>query len=420
MAHLVREILGQLIARPSVNPRLVPAGDPSTDDISGEKQVTEWLIDFLGRQGWPWLTQEVHPGRSNVVAVVPGGRSDCLLWEAHQDTVAVAGMNAPFIARESQGLIYGRGACDVKGGLAAMLAALVAAGDAPLARRPTIVFASTVNEECGFTGVRALARFWDERSGELAATTIQGPLSLAELRRFKPRAAIVAEPTDLNVVAAHRGVVRWQARTAGRAAHSSRPAGGANAIYAMARVVQALEAMHDKLGRGFNATATGLAGECGPPTICVTTIQGGAGPNTVPDAAVIDLDRRLAPGESPETAYAGVVAELERAVDLGPCRLTHDPPWMQSYGLAGGESQRWAERLAAIVDACGVASRIVGVPYGTNAATLAAAGIPAAVFGPGSIEQAHTIDEFIAVDQLDRAVEVLVAIATGAAATPDH
>ncbi len=411
MAGTVVDILRELIAIPSVNPRLASANDPST----GEQRLTAWLLDFFKRAGWRAATQPVHPGRANVVALLPGGRGDTLLWESHQDTVSAKGMSIdPFAATVRDGCVHGRGACDVKGSMAAMLTALTRAAADPAQGRPNILFACSINEECGFTGARALADVWrtDGTTSGRPALAVEAVgadgLSLEELRSLRPTAAIVAEPTDLNVVVAHRGVVRWQCTVHGRAAHSSRPEEGANVIYAMARVVRAIESFHcvELASRPADPL-------CGPPTACVTTIHGGTGANTVPDRAVIDVDRRLAPDEQPQAAYDELVAYLATHADIGDCRLVHEAPWMQSDGLASGANRAWAEQLAALARSTGVNAQLAGVPYGTNAASIAVAGIPTVVFGPGSIAQAHTADEWIAVDQLDRAVEVLYRLACG-------
>jgi acetylornithine deacetylase/succinyl-diaminopimelate desuccinylase-like protein len=407
----VVDILRDLIAVPSVNPRLSAPGDLR----AGEQRLTDWLLAFFQQAGWRAATQPVHAARSNVIACIEGGRGDALLWEAHQDTVSIEGMSIdPFTASVKNGRVYGRGACDVKGPLAAMLAALSRAATEPPQRRPTILLACSVNEECGFTGARALADIW--RGNQDAAT--QAPVSIepfgarglspTELQSLRPSAAIVAEPTDLNVVIAHRGVVRWQCTVHGRAAHSSRPEEGANAIYAMTRVVRAIEEYHR-----LELASRPIDPLCGPPTACVTTIHGGTGPNTVPDRVVIDVDRRLPPDEAPQAAYDELVAHLAAHADVGDCRLVHDPPWMQSHGLPSGGNRLGAEQLAELARTLGVDARLIGVPYGTNAASIAVAGIPAVVFGPGSIAQAHTADEWIAVDQLERAVEVLYRVACG-------
>jgi acetylornithine deacetylase len=404
VALSVIETLQELIAIPSANPRLAAP----CDGQPGEQRLAEWLGQHFTRAAWAWASQPVHPGRHNIIALLPGERGDTLLWEAHQDTVSTAGMTVdPFIATIRDGRVYGRGACDVKGPMAAILAALNRLSQQPPRRRPNVLFASTVNEECGFTGARALARLWeqpaDPSDSELEP---KGGLTIETVVRLRPTRALVAEPTEFNVVISHRGVVRWQCTTQGRAAHSSRPESGANAIYAMAQVVRLIEDYHDRELASRPADRL-----CGPPTACVTTISGGTGPNTIPDRAVIDIDRRLTPAENPEAAYAELVQFLAEKADLGGCRLEQAIPWMQSRGLTSNNNLAWAKKVAAVASKAGVDSELIGVPFGTNAASIAAAGIPTIVFGPGSIDQAHTADEWIAVDQLERAVDVLEHIA---------
>jgi acetylornithine deacetylase/succinyl-diaminopimelate desuccinylase-like protein len=400
------EIAQALIAISSVNPRLASPGDSG----AGESGMTAWLSEFCEAGGWPWAIQPVHPGRANFIALVPGGSSPAMLWEAHQDTVGVQGMTIPPLMGEVRdGRLHGRGACDVKGPMAAMLAALRRVSQAPKGDRPPILFAATVNEECGFTGARALADIWRQPASLTNSAPVietSGGLTLAELQSHRPVAALVAEPTELDVVVAHRGVVRWRSVVRGRAAHSSRPDAGLNAVYAMADVVRAIDRYHRE-----ELFPRGADPQCGPSTVSVTTIAGGSGPNTVPDYAVIDVDRRLTPAEEPEAAYRELAAHLAVTVDLGGCTLEHEPPWMQSRGLESGANGAWAERVAAAVRSAGAASALKGVPYGTNAASIAAAGIPTVVFGPGSIDQAHTADEWIAVDQLHAAVDALERIA---------
>jgi acetylornithine deacetylase len=262
-----------------------------------------------------------------------------------------------------------------------------------------------------------LAEIWRPNPApdvSLPIVTSEHGLTLEELRSHRPSAAIVAEPTDLNVVVAHRGVIRWQCTMHGRAAHSSRPEDGANAIYAMTRVVREIEEFHrvELASRPSDPL-------CGPPTACVTTIRGGTGANTVPDRALVDIDRRLSPEELPQAAYEELVARTSELADIGNCRLEHHPPWMQSHGLTSRGNQAWAERLLSAARTTGIESKLIGVPYGTNAASIAVTGIPTVVFGPGSITQAHTADEWIAVDEMQRAVEALYRVACGAI-TPEQ
>lgn len=413
MGASVVELLCRLIGRPSVNPRLALPGDPP----EGEQPLTELLIDCCRDAGWPWARQEVHPGRSNLLALVEGGRGDVLLWDAHQDTVSGSGMCVePFAAKVVGGRVFGRGACDVKGAMAAMLAALARASAQPPGGRPTVLLAFTVNEECGFSGARALAGLCSAPGADLATVARDsaarvnstGGLTWQKLAACRPRAALVAEPTELNTVVAHRGVVRWQCRATGRAAHSSRPEEGVNAVYALAEAVRLVQDYHQhELGRRAVDTL------CGPSTAVVTTFHGGTGPNTIPDTAIIDVDRRLTPDESPAEAYQDLVAYLAARANPNAAKLWHDPPWMESRGLAAGDNAAWADEVSAAARLAGGAPRILGVPYGTNAASIAAAGIPAVVFGPGSIAQAHTVDEWIAIDQLERAEDAFYRLACG-------
>jgi acetylornithine deacetylase/succinyl-diaminopimelate desuccinylase-like protein len=413
--------LQQLIQTPSVN----PLGSAVAGPDCGERRMTERLMAICRQQGWPYYRQPVHEDRDNLLIFVegsplPGDGGELLLWDVHQDTVAVEGMTIdPFAGEVRAGRVYGRGACDVKGSMAAMLAALSRLGHSiepspnpsqkrsgPMGRRPTVVLACTVNEECGFTGAKALARLF---AGSQTATGGEISGGEAELiRRFLPRApdaAIVAEPTQFDVVVAHQGQVRWHCHTVGRAAHSSHPDAGENAIYAMAQVVQTIERYHAELSHGVPHAL------CGRPSVCVSTIRGGAAINTVPDRVTIGIDRRIAPSDTPAAAYGELVRYIAENTELGRCQLEHDPPLMQSTGLSDAHNRETGERLAAKVRAHGRAGELVGVRYGTDAAAISVAGVPTVVFGPGSIEKAHTADEFIEIDELNLATQILHHIA---------
>lgn len=403
------ETLQRLVQTPSVNPMLGAAAGTT----QGEGRMTRLLVEICEQQGWRWQRQEVHPGRDNLLVLIEGdvpanAGGELLLWDVHQDTVAVDGMTVePFAGELRDGRVVGRGACDVKGTMAAMLAALsrrsaTAADSASRSSRaarcrPTILLACTVNEECGYTGARAVG-------GML------GSMGSGTSHEFIPRvpdAAIVAEPTRLNVVVAHQGQVRWKCRTLGRAAHTSRPDAGKNAIYAMARVVLALQAYHREL-----STVGPEHPLCGRPSLCVSTIHGGVGINTVPDHVEIAIDRRLGPGEVPQEAYESIIGHVAEQADVGQCQVQHDTPFMQSSGLADDDRNRSvAKLLTQVVRSCGCDSRVVGVPFGTDAPALAAAGVPTVVFGPGSIDQAHTADEFISIDELRLATEIFYRVA---------
>ncbi len=397
------DLLKQLIRIPSVNPAF------ASDGPAGEAQLTDFLQGLLDELGVRWLRQTVDPGRDNLVAVLPGSKPEVMLWEVHQDTVGVEGMQIdPFGGEEREGRIWGRGACDVKGGMAAMLTALARKIAEKQKQEPTILLALTVNEECGFSGASALSRLWSKNEEEpIDPKSIAGPLEPEELLRLRPQKAIVAEPTRLDVVVAHRGVVRWQCHTHGRAAHSSQPGQGHNAIYAMSDVVQAIEDYHQQLHQREPHP------RCGRPTVCVSTIRGGSGANTVPEHAVIDIDHRLIPGETSDEAYKQLVAYVSEQVQREGIKVVHDQSWMNSLGLGDENNQDWAKQIASVVHGIDLPSQLIGVPYGTDAPAIMAPDIPTVVFGPGSIDQAHTDDEWLATDQLTSATEVFYRLACG-------
>ena len=381
------ELLQHLIAIPSVN----PACGENNPDICGESRFTDFLERTLRHFGLDTRRQTIEPGRDNLFAKLPAGPNaspgHVLLLEAHQDTVSVEGMTIdPFVSTVRDGRVYGRGACDVKGGLAAVLAAVTRLAQERPATMPAIVVACTVNEEAGFSGAQGVAE------------GLRGPL--ASFLPGMPTACIVTEPTELVPVVAHRGVVRWRSHTSGRAAHSSEPSHGDNAIYKMARLVMALQSYAE-----VTLPQSPSDPFCGGATLSVGTIQGGTGVNTVPDSATIEIDHRPLPHEDPLQACRNVQAFLANRSDL-PFEVRHDPPHL----CVGGLNSEYNGELAARLMAAGAAGPPVGVAYSTNATAYAAVGIPTLVFGPGSIAQAHTADEWIAIEQLQAAVEILLRV----------
>jgi acetylornithine deacetylase len=393
--------LADLIRRPSVN--------PMGRDVSGpeylEGRVGEYLVQKFSAAGLAWARQPVAPGRDNVVARLDATRPDApvILWDAHQDTVPAEGMTVePFTPTVRDGRMYGRGACDVKGGMAAMLATLDALAHAP--RDATVLFAATVNEEFGFSGAKALARLWASGPVEPADAPARA------LVAGRPVAAIVAEPTGLDLVTQHKGAVRWRVRIHGRACHSAFPEQGDNAIYTAGRAIGAIEALAAEL------LARHADHPCGPPTLNLGTVRGGAGVNLVPDSVVLEIERRLLPTELPQPARDEVIARIAEA--CGAARVDHEPPFLESAGLpdecGAPAAAAWFGRLEAAARAAG-AGRRTAARYGTNASVFAAAGVPSAVFGPGGIAQAHTADEWIDLAELATAVDVLRQVVAGAA-----
>jgi acetylornithine deacetylase len=377
------QLLAELVRRPSVNPM---GRTDLAPEIVHESRVTAFLEHELRNIPCEFRRQTVSPGRDNLIATYtpPGPAPFTVLFEAHQDTVPVDAMTIdPFGAKVEGGKLFGRGSCDVKAGVAVMLTAL----GRLMREKPTgsakVIVAFTVDEENGGLGVSELMR-----SG------------------LRADYAIVAEPTLLNIVNAHKGVARWLLETSGRACHSSRPEQGVNAVYRMARLLCCVEEYAEKL------CARSPDPILGPRTVSVGRVAGGVSANTVPDACSAILDRRLLPGETFESATADLDAFLraQPGIDF-PFTLGKSAPGCLPLNPA--ESGELVERLGAVIDSVAGRHTVHSVPFGTDASRIASAGVPSVVFGPGDIAQAHTKDEWIDLAQLEPAAEILFRFACG-------
>lgn len=392
------QTLCDLVRLPSVN----PMGRKVSGDIYYEHRVTEYLQAKAQELGLPFERFTVAPQRDNLILRIDGdplpergGR--ILMFEAHQDTVPVDGMTIPpFEPQIRDGRVYGRGSCDIKGGLAAMLTVVSRLAAEKPKNRATVVLACTVNEECGFSGALDWANAYSDGG--------DAPRRSKLLPRV-PDECIVAEPTKLDVVVAHKGAVRWRCHTSGRAGHSSAPQRGDNAVYHMARVLLALERYAKEVVGGLGDHPL-----VGGPTLSVGIIAGGISVNTVPDECLIEIDRRVLPGENPQQAWRHAVDWLAANVPPGT-PVTHEEPFLMSRGLADDRNGELADRLSAIIQRHGGSGQPIGVPFGTDAPLYAATGCPTVVFGGGSIEQAHTADEWIEIAQLNAATEILFELA---------
>lgn len=352
--------LADLIRINSINPAY-EGGVP-------ESAVAEYVERFFAARGVETFRQDVLPGRFNVIARVPGENPNRrVVLEAHMDTVSVEGMSIPpFDPVTRDGKMYGRGSCDTKAGLAAMMHAVAALAAEKIVPPCEVWLAAVVDEEHSFRGV----------------------LSLCE--GLQAHAAIVAEPTELRTVVAAKGVLRGKIRTIGKAAHSSKPHLGVNAISHMAAVITVL----NQEAAALTKTAHPLLG---PASLNIGTIQGGEQVNFVPDRCEIAVDRRLLPGEDPEAVWMRYASMLKAMPEL---QVEVDPPMIADSALetsAGSDVVRTAQSVASDL---GLNSDVIGVPFGSDASKLSRHGVPSIILGPGSIDRAHAAIEYVECDQV--------------------
>ena len=363
------QLLRDLIALPSVNAAFLPRDDPR----AGEAKVADYLAKRAGEAKLDVERQPVAPGSDNlIIRLSPLGQvRHRIVLAPHLDTV---GGDDPKIYRPTKkgNKLHGRGACDTKGSVAAMFRALE--NVAKRKRRPNetqIVFVGLMDEECNQTGSRSFAKL-----------------------RMKADLALVGEPTRCKIVTAHKGDLWLRLIATGKAAHGARPELGRNAIHSLAQCIDAIETDYAALLRKRRHPLLGHA------TINTGTIRGGAQPNIVPDHCEADLDRRTLPGETfakirrellGVLARRGLKAKLIDVKGYTCPALETDPrlPWVHDF-------MRSAQQ-----------KKPLGVDYYCDAANLASAGIPTVVWGPGDISQAHTADEWITIEQLERGTDML-------------
>ncbi len=365
----VIETLASLVRLNSVNPAY---GDGGT-----EENVVPFIRDFFTRRGIETFTQEVFPGRHNIIARLPGQTSRRIVLEAHMDTVSIKGMSiAPFDPVIKDGRLHGRGSVDDKAGLAAMMHAVAALKDEGITPPCEVWMAAVVDEEFSFRGVVKLCE------------------------GLQADASIVAEPTEMRAVIASKGVLRWRIKVHGKAAHSSKPHLGVNAITNMARLVLALEAENTNLAARTHPLL-------GPGTLNVGVINGGVQVNFVPDQCAIEIDQRLLPGESAVAALARCQQIIDGLAQQHPGfdAVIEDPPLLVDEALDTPPEASTVLAARQVLRALGLNDEPCGVPFGSDASKLSRAGIPTIVFGPGSIDQAHAADEFVPIDEVLTATE---------------
>lgn len=363
------ELLEKLVAIPSVNPVY---GGPGENDM--EAFVREWLSE----KGIEFHCQEVLPGRRNVVARIGPSDLPSVLVEAHMDTVGVDGwaIGDPYKLECRDGKWYGRGSCDTKASLATFLLLAKRCQENAGDLSHSLVFAATVDEEAAQLGA----------------------YQLTELKsRYDIRGALTGEPTRSCMITKHKGACRYTLEAKGKAAHGSTPHLGENAIYKIARLVEKLERLAEQLSQEENREPIDRG------SLNVGRISGGIGFNIVPDTCLIDLDRRLGVSEDMEEAREAIetIAKTELGASLStvlerPSLNTDNDHWLPQ---ALAKSSRDSGFDAAFGEA----------PFMTNGVAYASAGIPTVVFGPGDIDQAHKVDEYIEEGEMERSLKILEA-----------
>ena len=358
-------------------------------DHGWEAGVARTLEEFLRREGFSVTRQSVVDGRENLLAVLPGEQAGrpLLMLNGHMDTVPPSGSMRypPFAAEVHDGRLWGRGAVDMKGAVAAMTMALVALRRARVRPSRPVALAAVIGEETGGAGTTALG----------------GGGPPADL-------AVVGEPSSLAIIPAHRGVYRCDVVVHGRAAHGSTPELGLNAIGLAARLIVALDERLPEMWKGQRHPALG------GPSVNIGTIRGGIAANVVPDRCEFTFGKRWIPGDSPERIRADLETVIAASIGAAQAEIVRDEAFdavaRPPLDLAADHPlvRTLAETVAAVTGRPAAIGRFQAF---TDAAILQAAGTPAVVFGPGDLALAHTDEEHVPVDALHAAARIYARLA---------
>jgi acetylornithine deacetylase len=355
-------LLRDLVAINSVNPTLVP-GAP------GEQEIAAAVAAAMRGFGLEVSVEAVAPGRPNVVGVLDGrAKGRTLMFCGHTDTVGVVGMRDPFVPTERDGRLYGRGAQDMKGGVAAMIAAAGAVARKGLAAGRLVV-AAVVDEEHSSIGADALVKNWHADG------------------------AVVTEPTDLAIAVGHKGFAWVAVEVMGKAAHGSRPAEGQDAILRLGRVLARLEALDASIQARPPHPLMGAG------SLHASFIEGGRELSSYPDRASLQMERRTLPGEPESTA-------LDEVRDILSTLTREDPTFRASASALFSRpayevpvAHDLPQTLAASLSQVSRTAAIVGASFWTDAAVLGYAGIPSVLFGPGGAGL-HSTEEYVSVEDV--------------------
>ncbi|HJT57396.1 MAG TPA: ArgE/DapE family deacylase [Ktedonobacteraceae bacterium] len=367
------ELLRQLVTIDSINPDLVPGG-------AGEENIARFVADWLQQAGLEVYWDEPAPGRPNVIGIARGsGGGGSLMLNAHMDTVGVAGMERPHDPYIKDNRLYGRGAFDMKGGLAAIMAAGAAAKQLQL--RGDVMVTAVADEEYASIGTSSIVKHWHTD------------------------AAIVTEPTDLQICVAHKGFFWFEVETLGVAAHGSLPDVGIDAIAKMGKVLVGLEELDQRL-RSVPSHRLLQSG-----SVHASLIEGGQELSSYPKSCMLGVERRTIPGETQPQVESELPAIFEQIAATDPnfkatvkTLLVRD-----AFEVSEDESivQTLRRHAAAQLDE---EPEIIGQTAWMDSAILSAAGIPTVIFGPGG-EGAHAVVEWSNLEQVAQCAEILTAVA---------
>ncbi len=369
----VLQLLRDMIAIPSVNPMRANSGE------FVERGMANFIETMLSRARIDCKRQQVAEGRDNVIGIVhaTGSARNGLMLNSHMDTVPVDNMSIkPFDPVTKNGCVFGRGSCDAKASLAAMLAAVIEYANQSDRHAP-VVFAAMADEEFAFSGSwKLIEDSW--------------PVS----------ACVVGEPTELRRVIAHKGIVRWRINVHGLSAHGATPELSRNAVYDAARVALALEDYAQEMAKRQPHPLLGHS------TLNVGKIAGGQAVNIVPDKCMLEVECRLLPGEDGQQTLHDCEQFLRERL-AGSVQLDFEDPYLTDPPL---ETAPDAEVVAALARSQEATLRfereVVGANYGTDGSKLSRAGIQTVVCGPGNIAQAHTANEFVEIEQVELATRM--------------
>jgi acetylornithine deacetylase/succinyl-diaminopimelate desuccinylase family protein len=372
MSEIIK-LLRQLVAIDSINPDLVPGG-------AGEANIARFIADWFERADLEVIWDEPVPGRPNVIGIAWGtGGGQSLLLNAHMDTVGIAGMERPHDPFIQDNRLYGRGAYDMKGGLAAIMAAGAAAKKCAL--RGDVIITAVADEEFASIGTASIVKNWHAD------------------------AAIVTEPTELNICTAHKGFVWLDIKTEGIAAHGSRPDLGVDAIAKMGKVLIGIEELDHFLRSALSHRLLGSG------SVHASLIRGGQELSSYPNHCFLSVERRTVPGETLQKVEAEIHGILEQIAASDPTFKASVKINMVRESFETSLDDPIVSMLFHKTSAIlGYEPVEIGQTGWMDSTLLSAAGIPTVIFGPGG-EGAHAVVEWSNLEHVEQCADILTAVA---------